>query len=257
MCKLIEGNLKPFGFMKGEGLSCLAHSWLSNKHVLVAGDAGKVYLFEDAELKTIYNLSELVSDTEPDTDLLLSDNNAVDKLEKREITCLITYSGGFICSYGSNCVYVVEQQPQPGEEIVFKGTKRIVFPKRVIKKDGLNGYSVRCLCVSPSEDLLIALTDDLLLFSYQLKRKEGAQVKKNIFSIFLHPFHSAGVKGLDICHRKPLIVTGSDDKTIRIWNYRSPGIELAKKFREDIHSVAIHPDGLYVAAGFIDKIRFH
>ena len=33
-------------------------------------------------------------------------------------------------------------------------------------------------------------------------------------------------------------------------------MELAKKFREEIHSVAIHPDGLYVAAGFIDKIRF-
>ena len=37
---------------------------------------------------------------------------------------------------------------------------------------------------------------------------------------------------------------------------RSFGMELAKKFREEIHSVAIHPDGLYVAAGFIDKIRF-
>ena len=33
-------------------------------------------------------------------------------------------------------------------------------------------------------------------------------------------------------------------------------MELAKKFREDIHSVAIHPDGLYIAAGFVDKIRF-
>jgi len=26
--------------------------------------------------------------------------------------------------------------------------------------------------------------------------------------------------------------------------------------REDINSVAIHPDGLYLAAGFADKIRF-
>ena len=100
------------------------------------------------------------------------------------------------------------------------------------------GYIVKCLCVSPTEDLLIALTDDLLLYSYQLKKKEGAQVrvnygflkftkisflvqvKKNVFSILLHPFHSAGIRGLDICHRKPLIVTGSDDQTIRVWNYR-------------------------------------
>ena len=64
MCKLIEGTLRPFGFMKGEGLNCLAHSWLSNKHLLVAGEAGKVILFEEAELKTIYNLEELIADTE-------------------------------------------------------------------------------------------------------------------------------------------------------------------------------------------------
>ena len=83
MCKLIEGNLKPFGFLKGEGLSCSDHSWLSNKHVLVAGDNGKVYLFEDAELKTVYNLNDLVAEVEPEHDLLLSDENVPDKNERK------------------------------------------------------------------------------------------------------------------------------------------------------------------------------
>ena len=58
-----------------------------------------------------------------------------------------------------------------------------------------------------------------------------------------------------IFSRKPLIVTGSEDHTIRVWNYRSFGLELAKMFQEEIHSVAIHPDGLYIAVGFMDKIR--
>ena len=99
---------------------------------------------------------------------------------KREVTSLITFSGGFICSYGSNSVYIVEQQPAPGEEIKFRGTKKIVFPPRIIKKSGVDGYMVKSLCVSPSEDLLIALTDDLLLYSYQLKKKEGAQVRLEV-----------------------------------------------------------------------------
>ena len=66
-----------------------------------------------------------------------------------------------------------------GEEIMFKGSKKIVFPKRVIQRDNRvnGGYSVRSLSISPGEDLLIALTDDLLLYSYQLKKKEGSQVK--------------------------------------------------------------------------------
>ena len=42
----------------------LAHTWLSNKHLLVAAESGKIILFEEAELKTIYHLPELIADTE-------------------------------------------------------------------------------------------------------------------------------------------------------------------------------------------------
>ena len=38
----------------------------------------------------------------------------------RDISCLITYSGGFICSYGVNTVYVVEQIPHPQVSSVIK-----------------------------------------------------------------------------------------------------------------------------------------
>ena len=171
----------------------------------------------------------------------------------REITAIITYSGGFICSYGNSAVYILEQQP--GEQMTFLATKKIVFPEKMIARKAESGYVIKSLCISPPEDLVVALTEDLLLFSYQLKKKEGAHIKKNVFSTLLYPFHSAGVRGLDICIRKPLIVTGSDDHTIRVWNYRSFGMELAKMFQEEIHSVAIHPDGLYIAVGFMDKIR--
>ena len=34
--------------------------------------------------------------------------------------------------------------------------------------------------------------------------------------------------------RKPLIVTCSKDQTIRVWNYLTKGMELAKKFREEL-----------------------
>ena len=139
--------------------------------------------------------------------------------------------------------------------MTFLATKKIVFPEKVIARKGEDGYVIKSLCISPAEDLVVALTEDLLLFSYQLKKKEGSHIKKNVFSTLLYPFHSAGVRGLDICIRKPLIVTGSDDHTIRVWNYRSFGMELAKMFQEEIHSVAIHPDGLYIAVGFMDKIR--
>ena len=147
----------------------------------------------------------------------------------------------------------MEQQPLEGDELIFKGTSKIIFPKSLIESD--NGYNIKSLCLSQNEDLLVTLTDDLLLYSFPMKKRENTPLKKNIFSIFLYPFHIAGIRGLDICYRKPLIVTESKDHTIRVLNYKSFGMELAKKFQEDIYSIAIHPDGLYIASGFVDKIR--
>ena len=54
---------------------------------------------------------------------------------------------------------------------------------------------------------------------------------------------------------------------IRVWNYVNGRCDLARKFYvgEEAHStdinpllgVAIHPNGYYLAAGFIDKIRYY
>lgn len=59
----------------------------------------------------------------------------------------------------------------------------------------------RSLCMSPKEDLLVALTTDLLLYSFALKKKDSSLQKKNLFSTFLYPFHSGPIEGLDVCHR--------------------------------------------------------
>ena len=60
----------------------------------------------------------------------------------------------------------------------------------------------------PGEDLLIALTDDLLLYSYQLKKKEGTQV--NSFNCLMTisqalPLHSNRPKRM--CSRYSCILS--------------------------------------------------
>ena len=88
----------------------------------------------------------------------------------REISCLITFSGGFICSYGLNNVYIVEQIPGPGEDIVFKGTKKIVFPKRVIKREGYQGkYLLFYQFYYLSDNLYQVVTVSNLCVSVQTK----------------------------------------------------------------------------------------
>ncbi len=58
-----------------------------------------------------------------------------------------------------------------------------------------------------------------------------------------------------MCVRKPLLVTCSTDKSVRLWNYNDRTCELTKYFADEIFSVAIHPTGLQILVGFADKLR--
>lgn len=101
----------------------MSHDWLSPRHLIVTADRGKILLFEDAELKSTYSMEELTK-TE-DTELLDSKQDGAPK----EAGALISYSGGFIASYGREEVFVFEQLPSTGEEFKFKCIKKIKFPK--------------------------------------------------------------------------------------------------------------------------------
>ena len=99
--------------------------------------------------------------------------------------------------------------------------------------------------------------------------------KVSEFTILCHPFHNGAVTGVDVCQRKPIVVTCGVDKvrlmesikcqiflfwglslqTIRVWNYLSLEMELSKEFEENVSSVALHPTGLNILAGFTDKLR--
>jgi cilia- and flagella-associated protein 57 len=60
---------------------------------------------------------------------------------------------------------------------------------------------------------------------------------------------------MDTCVRKPLVVTCSADKSVRVWNYNEESSELVKYFPEEAYAVAIHPSGLYILVGFSDKLK--
>jgi hypothetical protein len=55
---------------------------------------------------------------------------------------------------------------------------------------------------------------------------------------------------MDLCVRKPLIVTAGIDKYIRIWNYEEKTLECYKSFAEEVYSVSIHPSGFHLVVGF-------
>ena len=65
----------------------------------------------------------------------------------------------------------------------------------------------------------------------------------------------AMITGMNVCARKPLVVTCGVDRCVRVWNYMTHKEEVTKQFPEEALSVSFHPSGLHILVGFSDKLR--
>ncbi|KAJ3342297.1 Cilia- and flagella-associated protein 57 [Gonapodya sp. JEL0774] len=110
------------------------------------------------------------------------------------------------------------------------------------------------VAVSAAEDMVVVTTEGNQMYVGGLGGGEG-KLDDTHLTPFSHAFHSHPITGLDCCVRKPLLVTCSTDRSVRVWNYVEGTCEVAKTFAEEAFSVAVHPSGLYVLVGFSDKLR--
>ncbi len=158
------------------------------------------------------------------------------KLPSR-IDCLATYSRGIVAGCEGPCIYTIEYTKED-----------TVNPLRVLDKYPMGKHGIVCLAVKPNvEGTIICIMSNKQLVKLGMANKKMQKL--------ISGFHSKGILGLDICVRKPIIVTCSEDNTIRLWNYVEKRQELRFKSPEiSPQSVAFHPSGLHIVVGCIDKI---
>jgi WD40 repeat protein len=151
-------------------------------------------------------------------------------------------SGGFITIYNFS---------QFKENEAFKIVQKVPLPDNSIQVVGLSS--------TIGEDNVLAEFSTNQVF--KLKLTGTGEVINNSpdelvkFDPFLESYHSNAITGMDLCVRKPLLATCSSDKSIRIWNYLTGTCELMKTFGDEPQSISLHPSGLYLLAGFSDKLR--
>jgi WD40 repeat protein len=115
---------------------------------------------------------------------------------------------------------------------------------------------IKSIAISPGDDDLVVSLDTNQAFTLKGFRTDvlkPADMKFEPLGGVLN--HTGPITGLDICVRKPIIVTCGADKTVRVWNYMTKSVELAVPFSETPYSVALHPSGLHLLVGFADKLR--
>eukprot|EP00927_Polykrikos_kofoidii_P004457 TRINITY_DN11755_c0_g1_i1.p1 TRINITY_DN11755_c0_g1~~TRINITY_DN11755_c0_g1_i1.p1 ORF type:complete len:1221 (-),score=291.71 TRINITY_DN11755_c0_g1_i1:257-3919(-) len=223
-----EGSLKQMPVQAPKLANFLCHAWLTDDKLLVCAESGELMLYD--------NSGELVS-----SKLQCSPG------EPRSATCTLSFSKGFVTGGDDGYIRVFEKSDDPKE--LYRRTKNIQL-------DAGLGNCVRSLALSPTEEVLAVTTStaqlcQLSLLGQDLLKAEEAPV----FEPVLTPFHTGAILGMDVCTRKPLVVTCGMDKSVRVWNYLEKTCELCKFFNEEAYSVAFHPSGFHLIIGFSDKLR--
>jgi WD40 repeat protein len=188
-------------------------------------------------------------------DALLFDNGGEFKMvlpcspqEMGSLRCIASYSKGFVCGGDNGIIRVYEHSDDVKE--VYKNSKQVK-----VDGGGQNSGSVTALAVSPSEEMLAVATSSSQLLQVSLSPSDIMKSEESSFDYVLTSFHSGPILGLDVCVRKPLVVTCGIDKSVRVWNYLDKTQELCKFFGEEAYSVAFHPSGFHLIVGFSDKLR--
>jgi len=185
MFRYAESALKPSQNLKQEHFNFTCHCWISDDRLLAGTDQGKLFVIQNGEI-----LHEIKIDTKPEPRFLFSfkilfffsgnfifiyrsvasqhsaeerlglvesnmDIHATGDYLKSEIKCIIPFSRGVLVAAGVNKVYMFDKVDDNRE--YFRRNREILLPND--PADKTNNERVVSMCLSPSEETLVALTD--------------------------------------------------------------------------------------------------
>lgn len=216
--------LKPIetSLYEREAEDYLCHSWCAGRKMVVGTSTGNILYFENEMFRAT---------------LKSSPQNG------KSIESITPFSRGFVigCDEGALKLY----------------TDDAAENYKLTRSFNVSGHShkLRCISISPSEDNLVLTTENCQVFLLKLFDTDVLKSEDMKFEPLSELFHSDQITGLDVCIRKPLVVTCSLDKSVRVWNYETKTCELCTFFPEVPYSITFHPSGLHVLIGFADKLR--
>lgn len=245
--RLVDNQLKPMPNLLAniEVQNFLCHTWLPDDRVILGTDTGNLLLYEAGEF------------------LCTLPGSPADGVS---IACIISYTKGFIC--GGDC----------GTLRVFELSENVSEYYRETKVFKVNGHANDRICsitITPSEDYVAVSLSSNQIYVLGLSNTDILKPEEISFELLSAAFHAPSqiavsssasggtiteygkstITGMDVCVRKPLVVTCGLDRSVRVWNYIEKNTELSKTFAEEAFSVAFHPSGLHILVGFSDKLR--
>ncbi len=105
----------------------------------------------------------------------------------------------------------------------------------------------------------IQYNDDKILSENNIQEEIKKQIEKrdkNSLKALLPSFHTDSVDALDLCINKPYFISGSKDKSLRIYDFKEKKLHLIKTYlNEEILAVTFHPSGNYAIVSNEERLR--
>lgn len=241
--EMIEGHMFPAtGGMTEERTNYLAHVWIPSdeNRMIVSTANGDLLLLENKEF--LYPLP-------------LSPSDGL------SINSLISYTKGFVCGGDMGLITIFERTDN---KEMYRKVRTFRFNTDADSSDtsqtAQNTSEVPTILTfsltpAPAEEYLAFLTSTKQIYCLNLPNADFTKAEEMVFQPVGQPFHSGPITGVDTCAQRPLIVTAGKDRWIFLWNSITNTVEMRKKFRSEILSIAIHPSGLHLLVGFADGLK--
>lgn len=179
--------------------------------------------------------------------------------EDYEVRCLTTFSKGFVFAFKNGLIHLYEKETanQYRKRNLYRIPDHSIEHENAEEEEAVAMNQINHLSVNPTEDKIIATCRESQIFTTRLWGPDLTLQPEIVLTELGYALHNGPISGMSVCSWKPIFVTaGAYDRTIRVWNYEAETLEVCKSYLEDIHSINLHPTGLFAIAGFSDKLRF-
>ncbi|XP_055380070.1 cilia- and flagella-associated protein 57, partial [Condylostylus longicornis] len=268
--KLMSTSEKGFNCtttIRKEGVRLTSLGWLSLDTCIAGTSDSRIFIYEGSELKLTMSaidtkIIDLAAEQEEDTvekqaQEAVADALALESGPKRSagdswkrdesVVCLTVFSKG-IAYVIFNQVFVFEKESR------FKFIRKTILTLKVdLYPEKL--YQICNISVNAQQDTVIVTAKHNQIYYGKLIVPASLQTQLLDFKPLGEYIHIEEIIDVTVCSWRPIIITASKDKTVRLWNYETEKVELVRKFQVEVTVVELNPNGFFVAIGFFDQLR--